>query len=36
MSSVTTFYLEMTNGDQLRPKRCDDPRFRILETTVKK
>jgi hypothetical protein len=25
----------MTDPDQQRPKRCDDPRFRILETTVK-
>jgi len=35
MSSVTTFYLEMTNVDQLRPKSCVDPRFRIREDTVK-
>jgi GNAT superfamily N-acetyltransferase len=35
MSSVTTYYLEMTQASQLRPKTCDDPRFRILPATVK-
>lgn len=35
MNSITTFYLEMTNAAQLQPKTCDDPRFHILEATVK-
>jgi len=34
MSSITT-YLEMTCVAQLRPKTCADPRFRVLEATVK-
>lgn len=35
MTKVTTTYLEMTDPAQLRPKTCPDPRFRILEASVK-
>ncbi len=35
MNTITTTYLEMTSVAQLHPKTCDDPRFRILEATVK-
>ena len=35
MTSVTTFYLEMTNVGQLRPKTCEDPRFQVLEATAR-
>jgi GNAT superfamily N-acetyltransferase len=35
MKSVTTTYLEMKQPDQLRPKRSLDPRFRVLEATLK-
>jgi len=35
MPTITTTYLEMTSPAGLRPKACDDPRFRILEATVK-
>ncbi len=31
---IVTTYLEMTSRDQLVPKRCDDPRFRVLQATV--
>ena len=31
----TVTYLEMTDVAQLRPRACEDPRFRILEATVK-
>lgn len=34
MTTVTTTYLEMHSVDDLRPKRCDDPRFRIDEATT--
>jgi len=35
METITTTYLEMTDAAQLRAKTCGDPRFRILEATVK-
>lgn len=35
MSTITTIYLEMTDLAQLRPKKCTDPRFRILEATAR-
>jgi GNAT superfamily N-acetyltransferase len=35
MSNITTTYLEMTDVTQLRPKACADPRFRVLEATVR-
>ena len=35
MTTITITYLEMTDVTQLRPKTCADPRFRILEATVK-
>jgi hypothetical protein len=31
----TTFYLEMKARDQLRPKKFDDTRFRVLEASVR-
>lgn len=34
MTTVTTTYLEMRSPDELRPKRCADPRFRIDEATT--
>jgi GNAT superfamily N-acetyltransferase len=35
MTSITTYYLEMTNAEQLRAKTCTDPSFRILEATAR-
>ena len=35
MDSVTITYLEMKSADQIRPKRNDDQRFRVIEATVK-
>ncbi|MBT3288892.1 MAG: GNAT family N-acetyltransferase [Victivallales bacterium] len=35
MTTVTTTYLQMTDRAQLRPKVCADPRFRVLEATVR-
>jgi len=35
MTAVTTTYLEMADRAQLRPKACADPRFRVLEATVR-
>ena len=35
MGAITTTYLEMTDAAQLRPRVCADPRFRILEATVR-
>lgn len=32
---MTTIYLEMADATRLRPKTCDDPRFRVLESTAK-
>jgi len=34
MSAVTITYLEMRHPDELRPKRCAEERFRILECSV--
>jgi RimJ/RimL family protein N-acetyltransferase len=33
--NVTTFYLEMKARDEFRPKPTKDPRFRVLEASVK-
>ncbi len=33
--SVTVTYLEMRSPSVLRPKRCDDPSFRVEEATIK-
>jgi len=33
--SIITTYLEMTSRDALRARTCDDPRFRVLEASVK-
>jgi ribosomal protein S18 acetylase RimI-like enzyme len=35
MDSVTITYLEMKSADQLRPKCVNDPRFRVMEASVK-
>lgn len=35
MAKITTTYLEMKDAAGLRPKTCVDPRFRVLEATVK-
>src|ERR1041385_9074245 len=35
MTAVTTTYLEMTSPAQLRAKRCDSPRFRVLEAKAR-
>jgi ribosomal protein S18 acetylase RimI-like enzyme len=35
MERITTTYLEMTDRARLRPAGCTDPRFRIVEATVK-
>jgi ribosomal protein S18 acetylase RimI-like enzyme len=32
---TTTYYLEMTDAAELRPKRCEDPQFRVDEAAVK-
>ena len=34
MSGPTITYLEMFRAEEVRPKPCDDPRFRILECTT--
>ena len=34
VTTVTTTYLEMHSPDELRPKRCHDPRFRVDEATT--
>jgi GNAT superfamily N-acetyltransferase len=35
MTLVTTTYLEMRSPEELRAKRCEDPRFWIREATVR-
>jgi GNAT superfamily N-acetyltransferase len=35
MATIITTYLEMTDADQLCPKVCEDPHFRVLEATVR-
>ena len=35
MNEIKTIYLEMLDRSQLCPKQVSDPRFQILETTVK-
>lgn len=35
MKPVTISYLEMLDPAQLRPRSCDDPRFRVLEATAR-
>lgn len=35
MNTITTYCLEMTTAEQLRPKTCADPSFRILEATAR-
>ena len=33
--NVTVTYLEMHSADELRPKRCADPAFRVQEAKIK-
>jgi GNAT superfamily N-acetyltransferase len=35
MPIVTITYLEMFNAGDVRPRPCPDPRFRVMEATVK-
>ena len=35
MKTITTFYLEMTNAEHLRPKTSADSRFQIVEATAR-